>query len=243
MSSDPAEILTRMAAAYAACTSYCDDGVVTTTFFSPSRVVQRRPFSTRFVRDQGFLFEFRSRRGEDDWDQYAVWNENGRTRTWWSKMPKRDEAESLATALAGGTGVSGGSAYRVPHLLMPEMYKDNGAARPPEAFKLLESSEAELEGCVVIERVRDAHGAEQIWIDRSTLLIRRVIAPRHPLRPPPPEAVERLKAINPAAAAEMAKRLAERAGRESAEVETTTVYEAAFNPSIRVEELVFTRPG
>src|SRR5438309_634374 len=99
MPMEPADILARVAAAYASCTTYRDSGVVTTTFFGPERV-RRQPFSTRFIRNSGFLFEFRSRRGEEHWDQFAVWTVNGRARTWWSAMPERDGAESLGMALA-----------------------------------------------------------------------------------------------------------------------------------------------
>jgi hypothetical protein len=231
-----------MAAAYASCTTYRDSGVVTTTFFSPARRVERRPFSTRFVRNGGFVFEYRRRRGEEDWDQHAVWIENGRTRTWWSAMPERDGAESLGMALAGATGVSGGSAYRAPHLLMPEL-DDNSGARPPRPATLLAIPEAAVENCLVIERPRGLGTSEQMWIDRSTFLIRRVVEPRHSLGPPPPEAIERLRATHPEQAAELAKRFAERAGRDPVEVEKITTYEAEFNPAIDPSELTFVPPA
>ena len=245
MSNDPAEILTRVAAAYQACTSYRDEGVVTTTFFGPSRWVQRRSFSTRFVRDQGFLFEVSSQHGEQDRDQYTVWNESGRSRTWWSAKPELDETGSLSMALAGALGFGGRAAIRVPHLLMPELLPKNGVARPPQVAKVLKVPEAEADNCVVIERVRSLDRVEQLWINRSTLLICRVIQPRKLLGttpPPSPDLIERLKPSYPAAA-EMAEQFAERAGRESVETERITVYEAALNPSIRPDELVFTRPG
>lgn len=242
MSTDPAEILARVDAAYAACTSYRDEGIVTTTFLSPMEFVELHPFSTRFVRGQGFLFEFRDRREEDDRDQYVVWTEKGLARTWWSKSPETDERSSLGLALAGATGVSGGSASRVPRLLMPEIV-DKGSVRPPQPARLLRLPEADAEGCFVLERALFI-GSEQVWIDRTTLLIRRVVEPPH-RHPPSPEQIERMKATDPKAAAEMARMAAYFAGSEYESVKfgTTTEYDAAFGAAIRPDELVFTPPS
>lgn len=247
MGSEADQILASVRAAYAECHSYKDAGAVTTTFFGPSKRTRRLPFSTRFSRQHGFLFEFRDRRGEEEWDQFAVWIDAGQPRTFWSVRPERDDPPTLGRALAGATGISGGSAFRVPHLLMPEL--TNRVAEPAQmspAAKIIEVPEAALQNCVVVEVPRRSISIEQFWIDRSTFLIRRVVEPRHSLGPPPREMFEQAKARRPELAAELAaefdRRLAD-AARNPVEVEQVTTYDAVFNADIAPEELRFALPS
>ena len=67
----PAEnIMGQMASTYATCHSYVDEGEVRTVFLQQNgrRWTQVKPFSTAFVRPWEFRFEYKSRRGEDEWD-------------------------------------------------------------------------------------------------------------------------------------------------------------------------------
>lgn len=235
-----AEILARSAAAYAGCTSYRDDGVVTTAFYSPARRVVNKPFKTRFVRGEngGFLFEYKSRRGEEDWDTCAVWLENGQVRAWSSQLPL-ESGGSLDMALSALTGVSGGSAWRIPSLLMPEVVAER--TRPKPDAVVLEIAEAHALGCAAVE-VRNAMRVEQIWIDRSTWLIRRVASARKALGPPSAEAIESLRAKNPAIAADLEQSFRTLSNRPPTEVDSSTSYEACFNQAITADELRFTPP-
>lgn len=243
MAREPDVILARVLEVYANCRSYRDEGVVTTTFFGPAVRTERKPFSTRFVRPNGFRFEFRRRRGEDHWDQYAIWLENNRARAWWNLQPDREDPESLARAIAGATGVSGCSAYRAPHLLMPELGEDGKRRKPlPEPVTLIDVPEAAAQNCVVIVCPRRFGSEEQIWVDPASWLIRRVVEPRHVLEPPPVDTLESLKAINPELAARLAQNAAAGAKRERTEVESITTYEAEFDAAIAPEELRFTPP-
>ncbi|CAN5866233.1 hypothetical protein BH11PLA1_BH11PLA1_10330 [soil metagenome] len=239
------QILAKVRAAYAECRSYRDDGVVTTTFFGPQKRTERLPFSTRFVRPDGFLFEFRSRRWEDEWDQYAVWMEAGRPKTWWTVPSEGDDAKTLGHALAAATGVSAGSAWRVPSLLMPELKRRDGAPTPPPAVAdFVASPEALLQNCVVVQRqYRFGAPPDQIWIDRSSFMIRKVVEPRRVLGPMPPEAIEHLKATHPELAAEMVQRSIEWAARPPVEIGSVTTYEALFDAEIKPEELRYTPPS
>lgn len=240
MPSEADNLLRRMADAYAGCKTYRDEGVVSTTFFAARKRTERLPFSTRFDRTRGFLFEFRSRRGEDDWDQYAVWSENGSARRWWSLMPGRMEADSLGLALAGGTGISGGSAHRVPHLLMPELSR---GGREPAPAETMACPEASQRNCVVVERPYGFGSSEQIWIDADALLIRKVVEPRHALGSPPPEEIERMKQKHPEHADEITKHFESWPSHREIEVETVTTYDPAFDASIDPAELRFIPPS
>jgi hypothetical protein len=62
------------------------------------------------------------------------------------------------------------------------------------------------------------------------------------LEPPPADALESLKAINPELAARLARNAADGAKRERTEVESITTYEAEFDAAIAPEELRFTPP-
>jgi hypothetical protein len=184
------------------------------------------------------MFEFRDRYGEDDWDQYAVWTEGSRARTWWTAQPDRDDCPSLGLALAGATGVSGGAAYRVPHLLMPELSKKSRGF----AATLIDSPEASEQHCIVMQLELLSGNHEHLWIDHSTHLIRRVVEPRHSLGPPPPEALERLRAHDPEHAAMIAERLADRPRLPPTQVEKETVCDATFDVEIPASELRFIPP-
>jgi hypothetical protein len=244
--SDARAILDRVSEAYASCESYHDEGVVVTTFYNPTRRTQR-PFSTRFVRSRGFLFEFRKERGEEGGSQYAVWMEKGRARSWWSIRPERDDADTLGVALAGASGVSGGSAYRVPYLLMPELHD----GRPPRLRPpvIVDVAGAAAQGCIVVERAWETGGVEQIWIDSTTHLIRRVVEPRHVLGPQPRGVLDDLKAEyikagkpGIARGLDHLEAIQERIDKP-VEVEAVTEYKAEFNAEVAEADLLFGPPA
>jgi hypothetical protein len=115
--SSPADLLRRVFDAYCACDSYADAGEVVRTFHAePGGHEQRLPFQTLFARPGQFRYEFK-----DDAmaSQYVVWTEEDDVMSWWSLQPQVTRSESIAHALAGPTGISGGSAFEVPSLLLP----------------------------------------------------------------------------------------------------------------------------
>lgn len=235
---EPQEMWNRVCERYAGCDSYRDEGVVSTTFWKPAPRVERKWFSTRFVRGEGFRFEFRCRRGEEHFDQYAIWLESGRVRTWWSLNAGELGRETLASAVAAATGVSCGSAYRVPCLLMPEL--SVGSVKRTWAWAAVESAEADAMGCVVLSRKRTPDWLEQYWLSRRTQLVQRVVEPRRALPPIPPEAIDMVRKRDVAQGEELARRAAELSAGPPNEVETVTTYDAAFDIQIPAEELVFT---
>ena len=171
----PAEILARFRNAYATCRSYQDTGVVTTVFLHdepiPRRRTTKRPFSTAFVRPDRFRFEWAEAAvgPESEWKRMLIlWNGDG-LRSSWTIEPGIRDHESLHSAIGGATGVSGGSAYTVPTLLIP-----GGKGRDPLAAEdgLLRGCErlGECE-CFVLE---SPGRAKTLWIGRDDFLIRRI---------------------------------------------------------------------
>jgi hypothetical protein len=134
------DLLRAMAAVYASCTSYRDRGEVRSNIVHGDEPIapSPRPFETAFVHPGRFRFEFRDQmHGTGPWNRYIVWTDGLEVRTHWDLMPQQESPASLGYALAGATGISGGSAHRIPALLMPDRI---------EGFKLTDLVEVELLG-------------------------------------------------------------------------------------------------
>jgi outer membrane lipoprotein-sorting protein len=203
------EILRQMAETYKNCKSYQDSGTVTTIFHHKDgkQHMDSKPFNTAFVRPDQFRFEFKSSFDGKKWHRYIVWANGKDVRSWWNIRPrsedtraKLDHPESLALALAGPTGVSGGSAHTVPTLLLPTQI-DGKRLTDLTELKRLDDSDIKHIHCYRIQgtmplfeltpaerdRLRkDAgrlgrpqpeeakRGPMVVWIDRATFLVRRI---------------------------------------------------------------------
>lgn len=179
------QILKRMATVYATCTSYCDTGVVSTLFIEAkgTRTVEK-PFTTAFVRPDRFRFEYR-----EGSHRHLVWRDGQEVRTQWLKpgiekamavllarSPYRNlvRPESLELALAGMTGVSGGSAHTIPALLLPEEVGGRRLTDMTEV-KRIEDALSE-EGGVECYQVLGKYAGHPIvlWIEKSTFCLWRM---------------------------------------------------------------------
>jgi hypothetical protein len=199
---NPEQILAALAEMYATCLSYRDSGRVVTKFFPQNRRPHTsvKPFTTAFIRPDRFRFEYKSRRGEDEWDRYIIWATGGEARTWWDVQPGIERHESLGAALVGPGGVSGGSANTIPALLVPQQFRGR---RLTELVDLVSLGDEALDGVACyrlsgrfvpfpsdpaseerrrLEAIRltgrEPEQADQgpftVWIDRGTLLVRRL---------------------------------------------------------------------
>ncbi len=167
------ELLDRMAKVYAGCKSYCDSGVVKMVFIegTGNRTVEK-PFTTAFVRPDRFRFEYKEKQNNAQEYRYIVWRKGNEVQTWWDVKPGVEKPESLGLALAGATGVSSGSAYTVPALLMP---KEVGGRRLTDmtGAKRLEDAKLGKVDCLRIEG-KYADSPMTVWIDKKTFLVRRI---------------------------------------------------------------------
>src|SRR5215217_1470988 len=115
------KIMEQMASAYASCHSYVDEGEVRTVFQEQGgRRTQVKPFSTAFVRPSDFRFEYKDRRGEEEWNRYIIWRGPESVKTWWTVRPSVESSPDLFSALGRAAGVSALASVTVPALLMPE---------------------------------------------------------------------------------------------------------------------------
>jgi outer membrane lipoprotein-sorting protein len=171
------QILDKMAMTYGSCRVYRDSGVVTNDFgprpgsgATYPRHVDIKPFRTAFVRPDRFRFEYDDAVPEKP---YIVWKQGDEVRTWWHLRPKADKAESLEYALAGATGVSGGSAHTIPALLMPDSI---GGRKLTVMTDLKRQPDETLDGtlCFKLEG-KFAVVPTTLWLDKATFLLVRMV--------------------------------------------------------------------
>ena len=177
------EIHAKAVEVYTTCTSYRDSGEVVLVWDGSATNrprTFRRPFATGFIRPLLFRFEsclsFEEGKPESGWRKYNVWRDREGA---WSLPPglrnaTPERADSLELALAGATGVSLGSAFRIPFLLLDEGPQP---IRVTEATSYAGTEEVNGNECFVLRRAKEGSGTAQdvtLWIDRQSLLIRRV---------------------------------------------------------------------
>jgi len=165
-----------MVKAYASCKSYRDTGMVKTLFILPDgNRITEKPFTTAFVRPSRFRFEYKERRENQEY-RYLIWANGKDVRTWWDIIPGVKRLDSLGLALAGATGVSGGSARRIPGLLISEPIGAGWDIRNLRNLKRLEDAKAEEADCFRIqgETGIDGQGPVTLWIDKARFLLRRL---------------------------------------------------------------------
>lgn len=168
------KIVEQMAAAYASCHSYVDEGEVRTVFQEQNgRRTRVKPFSTAFVRPSGFRFEYKDRRGEDEWNSYIVWRGAGSVKTWWSIRPGVESAEDLFSALGRAAGVSSGASVGVPALLMPGLARGSRIKSISEP-KLVGEEEVNGRRAYKVEGLDSRRNLITIWVDEGSMLLLKV---------------------------------------------------------------------
>jgi outer membrane lipoprotein-sorting protein len=166
------EILDQSINIYANCKNYLDSGKQDTLFIrKDSKRLTSLSFLTAFERPSKFRFEFQ--RSHRKPESYIVWRSGKSIKTWWTINKPHEEVETkLRMAVAGATGVSGGTAALIPRLLMPKEidYYNLGSLRKP----LL--CEEEISNTKTYKLTENNSKGEKlvIWIDQERLLIVKV---------------------------------------------------------------------
>ncbi|MCC6678312.1 MAG: hypothetical protein IT436_14330 [Phycisphaerales bacterium] len=172
-----AEVLKKCEARYAEAKTYEDSGEVTTEFTAAGRPVKdMKSFSTAFERGGRFLWQFRHSvqpGGKQD-HRFVVWSADQKSfKSSWTlhnDLPK--ETDSIGSALAAPTGISGGATMAVMPLLLPDI---GWGGRPSSLKGIAEQSPETIDGvrCSVITGQNAVGGAVTLWLDAS-LAIRRI---------------------------------------------------------------------
>lgn len=169
------QILDRMAETYAGCKSYRDSGIVKTVFVKASGDdTVEKPFTTAFIRPDIFRFEYKLvtnllRKKQ----RYIVWCKGKEVQTWWSIKPGIEKQPSLGIAIAGATGVSGGSAHTVPALLLPEEIGGRRLTDMKDA-KRVDDTKLDEVACFRIQGRYNSGTPITLWLEKKTFLVRRI---------------------------------------------------------------------
>lgn len=167
------EVLDRMAKTYGNCKTYRDSGVVKSvlTFSVLGKQITEKPFTTAFVRPDRFRFEFKAMESGVE-RRYLVWQGGNDVKTWWDVKPGVEKVESLGLALAGPTGVSGGSAHTIPALLLPREVAGRRLTDLTEPKRLADAKIDDVDCFVLDGQFGDR--PMTLWIDKQTFLVRRI---------------------------------------------------------------------
>ena len=178
-------ILDRVAGVYAAARTYQDTGLVTTTFTSPERAfTAETSFITAYSSTTGrFRFEFlaplptpgSSSPPSPERRQIIFRDRNGVYQ--WSHVKGLSAAQSLGRAVARATGVSKGSAHRIPALLMPSEIGGRKLTSDTDSAERIDDARLPTGECYRIRRMLQTETGvrtETVWIGGSSFLVRRV---------------------------------------------------------------------
>ena len=111
---------------------------------------------------------------------YQIASSEGKdVQTWWDVAPGIEKPQSLGFALAGATGVSGGSAHTVPALLIPDevggrRLTDITEAKRIEDAKLNKVDCFRIQGQFVGSPMTLLVDNMTLWVDKKTFLVRRI---------------------------------------------------------------------
>ena len=169
------QILRRVAEVYAGCRSYRDSGIVKTVFIqSWGKHTVEKAFRTAFVRPDQFRFEYYEE-GEP-LDRFVIWGQGEKARTWWGIEPGIQDARTVACALAAATGVSGGSARRIPGLLLTERIEAGWDISRLKNLERLDDSKLRGADCMRVRGATSSSHSDMVvlWIAKTTFLIRRI---------------------------------------------------------------------
>jgi hypothetical protein len=164
-------IVEQMTSVYGSCHSYLDEGEVRTVFLERNGPrTQVKPFSTAFVRPSDFRFEYKERRGEDEWNSYVIWRGADSVKTWWSIRPGVESPQDLPAALGGAAGVSSGASMTVPVMLMPELALGS-RIKSLSGLKLVGEEEVNGGRAYRVEGLDSRNNALTIWVDEASMLL------------------------------------------------------------------------
>ncbi|HXI12320.1 MAG TPA: DUF2092 domain-containing protein [Thermoanaerobaculia bacterium] len=171
---DARQLLRMVASVYSTCESYRDSGQVVMIFRGPESWTTVKPFKTVFVRPHRFKYEFTDGNFGGITRRYVVWSDGESTNSWWTIRPSVRRFKTISEAIAGPTGVSGGSAHRIPTLLLGTKGTGN---------RITDMKEPMVVGTQVLDNGRTTYvvdgknnqgGKVRVWIDKVSHLLLRI---------------------------------------------------------------------
>jgi hypothetical protein len=183
-----AEVLSKVDEVYRNLTTYRDEGVAATKFEQTvaAHMIERH-FTTAYLSPGRFRFEFTEPGVIKGLSQYVVWKNGEEVKSWWNLRPEVKLHENLDSAIAGATGVSGGTAYTIPSLLFKEAaWKGITWTSPAHTYRISDGLERDV-ACFRIQRLTSTQaakhggmetpatkGKETYWISKDAFLLLRI---------------------------------------------------------------------
>jgi outer membrane lipoprotein-sorting protein len=163
-------ILAKMELTYASMRSFRCRGTVFGNIGArdekPFLIAMQRPDRFRFEFMDGFPFELTLTK------RYAIWKDGPTVHSWWTIQPGTETLNDLSLALSAATGVSSGSAYAVPSMLLTDVMKGSRFSRIG-APELLEDGPVAGRDCYRVRGSFRSTAAETMWIDKETFMLLR----------------------------------------------------------------------
>ena len=166
----PEQVVEKMIAVYASCTTYSDTGRVKTVF---SRNMSRpvlKPFSTAFVRPSRFRFEFKEEREYGN-NNFVAWQDGTSIKSWWSIKPGIKLYENISFALGSAAGISSGSSMWIPSMLLKL-----GDTQRIQKLSGLKMSDDKIDGrpTYKVEGKDWRDNPMTLWIDKENFLVLQI---------------------------------------------------------------------
>lgn len=173
MSAD--QILSRVQDSYAHMNTYQDEGSVDTTFYDLPRTKEKnrelKVFKTAFIRGVKFKFEYANQTVFGPKSRYLIFSDFKESQSWWELTGKTQKG-NLKMLLAEAGGVSSGSSYRVPIMLLAE----TSSAKIVDLRDGVLGATEKIDGndCVKITGTSGQKQKTCYWIDANLFVVRKI---------------------------------------------------------------------
>ena len=169
------EIIEKMIETYKNSISYQDTGIVIETTFSEKlgKIVNKKPFKTYFVRPNLFRFEWKESfyPGKRMY-RCVVWCNGKDTYTYW-QTGKLERMRNLKDGILANAGVSSGSSYTVPSMLI--FSEESFILKNLVIEKITNEEEINRTLCYVIQAKHKTRKKKYfIWIGKKDFLLRKL---------------------------------------------------------------------
>ena len=176
---NPQEVMDGLAQRYASCSTYFDCGSAFCWDNNVDKTDQRKlVFKTFFERPFKFRFEWSQEIPTEpllsERNFNIVWSDGIQAAYSYDCEPGPCNEENLVYAIAGATGISMGSAFEVPALLIPEVREESNHLLLLKDLRLTESEVVGEHDCFRIVGSSCRPEDTVLWISKSDYSLRKV---------------------------------------------------------------------
>jgi hypothetical protein len=164
-------ILHKSALIYSKLNTYLDSGKSVSTFHTERPRKTAKYFKTAYSRNGQFNFEYYEA-GKSN-SLYVINRNADIVKTWWGVSNKTLSPATLLIALAGAAGVSSGTTYFIPSLLLTNDFKKTNLYQKVFSPELKESEEINGVDCYQVKCVYIKKNLT-VWIAKKDFLIRKI---------------------------------------------------------------------